>query len=98
MHQEYPEALSRPSHTLHSRRAHACLHARSRLHRIEVMERTSSSSMRLPTAVRAAALAAVGGTRLQKEFAWMSWAGPVWPLQGHHTALHPQRPPAFKLD
>ena len=38
--------------------------------------------MKLPPAVRAAALAAVGGSRLQKEFAWMSWAGTVWRLEG----------------
>ncbi len=46
--------------------------------------------MRLPTAVRAAALAAVGGTRLQKEFAWMSWAGTVWRLEGQNGAPHRQ--------
>src|SRR5216684_3320597 len=64
---------------------------RSRLHRIEVMARKSSSSMRLPTDVRAAALAAVGGTRLQKEFAWMSWAGTVWRLEGQNGAVYVKR-------
>src|SRR5713226_8525782 len=71
--------------------AHACLHTRSRLHRIEVMARKSSSSMRLPTDVRAAALAAVGGTRLQKEFAWMSWAGTVWRLEGSSGVVYVKR-------
>ncbi len=47
--------------------------------------------MRLPTAVRAAALAAVGGTRLQKEFAWMSWAGTVWRLEGQNDAVYVKR-------
>src|SRR5260370_35890065 len=55
------------------------------------MERKSSSSMRLPTAERAAALAAVGGTRLQKEFAWMSWAGTVWRLEGQNDAVYVKR-------
>jgi len=47
--------------------------------------------MRLPTAERAAALAAVGGTRLQKEFAWMSWAGTVWRLEGQNDAVYVKR-------
>jgi aminoglycoside phosphotransferase len=47
--------------------------------------------MRLPTAVRAAALAAVGGSRLQKEFAWMSWAGTVWRLEGQDGAVYVKR-------
>jgi len=47
--------------------------------------------MRLPPAVRAAALAAVGGTRLQKEFAWMSWAGTVWRLEGTFGAVYVKR-------
>jgi kanamycin kinase len=47
--------------------------------------------MRLPPAVRAAAIAAVGGTRLQKEFAWMSWAGTVWRLEGQSGAVYVKR-------
>ncbi len=47
--------------------------------------------MRLPPAVRAAALAAVGGSRLQKEFAWMSWAGTVWRLEGQDGAVYVKR-------
>jgi len=55
------------------------------------MERKSSSVLRLPPAVRAAAIAAVGGTRLQKEFAWMSWAGTVWRLEGSSGAVYVKR-------
>jgi len=47
--------------------------------------------MRLPPAVRDAALAAVGGKRLQKEFAWMSWAGTVWRLEGESGAVYVKR-------
>jgi aminoglycoside phosphotransferase len=47
--------------------------------------------MRLPAAVSAAALAAVGGTRLQKQFAWMSWAGTVWRLEGQSGAVYVKR-------
>ncbi|TMF43405.1 MAG: hypothetical protein E6I23_10480 [Chloroflexi bacterium] len=55
------------------------------------MERKSSSPMRLPPAVRAAALVAVGGTRLQKELAWMSWAGTVWRLEGQSGVVYVKR-------
>ena len=47
--------------------------------------------MRLPPAVRAAALVAVGGTRLQKELAWMSWAGTVWRLEGQSGVVYVKR-------
>ena len=47
--------------------------------------------MRLPSAVRATALAAVGGGRLQKEFAWMSWAGTVWRLEGQSGVVYVKR-------
>ncbi len=47
--------------------------------------------MRLPPAVRASALAAVGGNRLQKEFAWMSWAGTVWRLEGASGVVYVKR-------
>src|SRR5437879_13428478 len=55
------------------------------------MERKSSSPMRLPPAVRAAALVAVGGTRLQKELAWMSWAGTGWRLEGQSGVVSVKR-------
>ncbi|TMC97134.1 MAG: hypothetical protein E6J05_12600 [Chloroflexi bacterium] len=55
------------------------------------MATKSSSPMRLPAAVSAAALAAVGGTTLQKEFAWMSWAGTVWRLEGESGAVYVKR-------
>ena len=41
--------------------------------------------------MQAAALAAVGGSRLQKEFAWMSWAGTVWRLEGQSGAVYVKR-------
>jgi kanamycin kinase len=47
--------------------------------------------MRLPPAARAAALAALGGTRIQQEFAWMSWAGTVWRLDGASGAVYVKR-------
>ncbi len=47
--------------------------------------------MRLPPVVRAAAMTAVGGKRLQKEFAWMSWAGTVWRLEGDSGVVYVKR-------
>src|SRR5260370_4624873 len=55
------------------------------------MTSKSSSPMRLPTAVRAAALVATGGARLQKELAWMSWAGTVWRLEGQSGVVYVKR-------
>ena len=55
------------------------------------MERKSTSTMRLPPAVRAAALAALGGNRFQAELAWMSWAGTVWRLDGASDAVYVKR-------
>jgi len=55
------------------------------------MGHKSSSTLRLPPAVSAAALAAVGGKRLQKEFAWMSWAGTVWRLEGETGVVYVKR-------
>jgi kanamycin kinase len=57
---------------------------------------TSSSTLRLPRKVRAAALAAIGGTQLEGELAWMSWAGTVWRLAGKSGAVYVKR--AKKLD
>jgi kanamycin kinase len=47
--------------------------------------------MRLPPAVLSAALAAVGGRQLQSEFAWMSWAGTVWRLEGESGVVYVKR-------
>jgi len=47
--------------------------------------------LRLPPIVRSAALAAVGGIRLQKELAWMSWAGTVWRLEGPSGVVYVKR-------
>jgi len=55
------------------------------------MASKSSSPMRLPTAVRAAALVATGGAPLQKELAWMSWAGTVWRLEGQSGVVYVKR-------
>ncbi|HEV3103244.1 MAG TPA: phosphotransferase [Candidatus Dormibacteraeota bacterium] len=55
------------------------------------MEPRSKSTMRLPPAVRAAALAALGGARFQAELAWMSWAGTVWRLDGASDSVYVKR-------
>lgn len=52
---------------------------------------SSSATLRLPRRVRAAAQAAVGGSRLSSEFAWMSWAGTVWRLGGESSAVYVKR-------
>jgi aminoglycoside phosphotransferase len=52
---------------------------------------SSSPTLRLPRRVRAAAQAAVGGSRLSSEFAWMSWAGTVWRLGGESGAVYVKR-------
>jgi aminoglycoside phosphotransferase len=51
----------------------------------------SSPTLRLPHRVRAAAAAALGGTRLDGELAWMSWAGTVWRLAGESGAVYVKR-------
>ncbi len=57
------------------------------------MKRASDrkSALRLPAEVRAAALGALGGTKLRGEFAWMSWAGTVWRLVGESSAVYVKR-------
>jgi aminoglycoside phosphotransferase len=52
---------------------------------------SSSATLRLPSRVRAAAMAAIGGTRLDGELAWMSWAGTVWRLGGESGAVYVKR-------
>src|ERR1700674_5830978 len=49
------------------------------------------STLRLPSEVRAAALAAVGARTLRGEFAWMSWEGTVWRLAGEARAVYVKR-------
>ena len=50
-----------------------------------------SSTLRLPREVRSAALAAIGGKRINAEFAWLSWAGTVWRLAGESGAVFVKR-------
>ena len=52
---------------------------------------SSSATLRLPRRVRAAALAAIGGTQVEAELAWMSWAGTVWRLAGEGAAVYVKR-------
>jgi kanamycin kinase len=52
---------------------------------------SSSTALRLPRRVRAAALAAIGGTQLEGELAWMSWVGTVWRLAGKSGAVYVNR-------
>lgn len=61
---------------------------------------SSSRTLRLPRAVRSAALAAIGGTQgraregrsdMLGELAWMSWAGTVWRLAGPSGAVYVKR-------
>ena len=55
------------------------------------MKSEASTGLRLPPQVRAAALAAVGGGQLKHEFAWMSWAGTVWRLDGDAGTVYVKR-------
>jgi kanamycin kinase len=52
---------------------------------------SSSTTLRLPRSVRGAALAAIGGTQLEGELAWMSWVGTVWRLAGKSGAVYVKR-------
>lgn len=51
----------------------------------------SSTGMRLPDDVIDAARAAIGGGDIRHEFAWMSWAGTVWRLEGASKAVYVKR-------
>jgi aminoglycoside phosphotransferase len=52
---------------------------------------SSSATLRLPRRVRAAALAAIGGSQVEGELAWMSWAGTVWRLAGRDGVVYVKR-------
>jgi aminoglycoside phosphotransferase len=52
---------------------------------------SSSTTLRLPRRVRAAALAVIGGAQLEGELAWMSWVGTVWRLAGKSGAVYVKR-------
>jgi kanamycin kinase len=45
----------------------------------------------MPRRVRAAALAAIGGTQVEGELAWMSWLGTVWRLAGNSGTVYVKR-------
>ena len=45
----------------------------------------------MPDVVRAAAREALGGDDLRHEFAWMSWAGTVWRLEGKTRVVYVKR-------
>src|SRR5216683_3215644 len=51
----------------------------------------SSTGMRMPDDVAAAARAALGGGEIRHEFAWMSWAGTVWRLEGESKSIYVKR-------
>ncbi len=68
---------------------------------------SSSATLRLPRRVRAAALAAIGGTQGRAragraeafgELAWMSWAGTVWRLAGPDGAVYVKRAAALAAE
>jgi aminoglycoside phosphotransferase len=48
-------------------------------------------ALRLPQAVRQAALAALGSSRFQGELAWLSWAGTVWKLDANGRTVFVKR-------
>jgi len=50
-----------------------------------------SSSLPLPTNVRSAVEAALGGAPIAEELAWMSWAGTVWRMTGDGRAVFVKR-------
>ncbi len=45
----------------------------------------------MPDDVAAAARAALGGGEIRHEFAWMSWAGTVWRLEGESKSIYVKR-------
>src|SRR5689334_19232810 len=51
----------------------------------------SSTGMRMPDEVLEAARAALGGSEIRHEFAWMSWAGTVWRLDGESRSIYVKR-------
>jgi hypothetical protein len=53
--------------------------------------KASEPALRMPAAVRAAARAALGSGEVRHEFAWMSWAGTVWKLEGTSRVVYVKR-------
>jgi len=50
-----------------------------------------ATGLRMPDVVRAAVREALGGDDLRHEFAWMSWAGTVWRLEGKTRVVYVKR-------
>jgi kanamycin kinase len=50
-----------------------------------------SPALRMPAAVRAAVRGALGSKEVRQEFAWMSWAGTVWRLEGASRVIYVKR-------
>jgi kanamycin kinase len=50
-----------------------------------------ATGLRMPDEVRAAAREALGGDDPRHEFAWMSWAGTVWRLEGASRVIYVKR-------
>jgi aminoglycoside phosphotransferase len=58
---------------------------------VERQAPAANQTLRLPAPVRAAALAAVGGKKINSELAWLTWAGTVWRLSGASGAVFVKR-------
>ncbi|HVC77455.1 MAG TPA: phosphotransferase [Candidatus Micrarchaeaceae archaeon] len=57
-----------------------------------------SSPLRLPAEVRTAAEAALGATRFEGEFAWLSWGGTVWRLSAGSLVVYVKRAAALSAE
>jgi kanamycin kinase len=57
-----------------------------------------AAALRLPPQVRAAAIAALGGSRVGSELAWLSWNGTVWRLTGESGAVFVKRAADLKAE
>jgi kanamycin kinase len=53
--------------------------------------KTEGLGLRMPDEVRAATRAALGSNDVRHEFAWMSWAGTVWRLEGDSRVIYVKR-------
>jgi aminoglycoside phosphotransferase len=51
----------------------------------------SPPALRMPDEVQTAVVQALGGGKIRQEFAWMSWAGTVWRLEGAARVVYVKR-------